>query len=172
MACNNRRSLFLLLLISIALSGCFRYSFTGTSIPEDVNSVYIPFFADQSSSGVGNLSDRLNQALVDRFINQTRLQLSNSRAGADAVLEGSIVRYSNQAFSVTGEEQTSLNEVTISVRATFQYTNKEEAEWSSSFSGSDTYDTNENPIEGETNAAQEALSQIADNMFNDAVSGW
>lgn len=172
MACNNRRSFLFLLLISLALSGCFRYSFTGTSIPEDVNSVYIPFFADQSSSGVGNLSDRLNQALIDRFINQTRLQLANNRGSADAVLEGSIVNYTNQAFSVTGEEQANLNEVTISVRATFQYTNKEEAEWSTSFSGSDTYDTNENPIEGETNAAQEALSQIADNMFNDAVSGW
>lgn len=161
-----------MLLCAFALSGCFRYSFTGTSIPEDVNSIYIPFFADQSSSGISNLSDLLNQTLVDRFINQTRLQLANSRGAADAVLEGSIVRYSNEAFSITGEEQTSQNEVTIGVRATFQYTNKEQAEWSSSFTGSDTYDTNENPIEGETNAATEALSQIANNMFNDAVSGW
>lgn len=172
MACNNRRSFLLLLLACIALSGCFRYSFTGTSIPDDVNSIYIPFFADQSSSGVGDLSDRLNQALINRFINQTRLQLANSRDAADAVLEGSIASYKNEVFSVTGEEQTSLNEVTISVRATFQYTNKEKAEWSSSFNGSETYDTNENPIEGETNAAQAALSQIANNMFNDAVSGW
>lgn len=172
MACNKRSSFLALLLCCIALSGCFRYSFTGTSIPEDVNSIYIPFFADQSTSGVGNLSDRLNEALVDRFINQTRLQLANNRGAADAVLEGSIIRYTNEPFSITGEQQTSLNEVTISVRATFQYTNKEQAEWSKSFQGSDTYDTNESPIEGETNAAVEALSQIANNMFNDAVSGW
>lgn len=172
MACNKIRSFLLLLLCCAALNSCFHYSFTGTSIPEEVDSIYIPFFADQSSSGVGDLSDRLNQVLIDRFINQTRLQLANSRAGADAVLEGSIVTYTNQAFSVTGDAQTSLNEVSITVRATFQYTNKEEAEWSSSFNGSETYDTNENPIEGETNAAQQALVQIADNMFNDAVSGW
>lgn len=170
MVCNKK--LLLLFLVSITLSGCFSYSFTGTSIPDDVNSVYIPFFANQSSSGVGNLSDRLNQALIDRFINQTRLQLANSRAEADAVLEGSIVRYTNEAFSITGEQQTNLNEITINVRATFQYTNKEQAEWSKSFNGSATYDTNENPIEGEENAADEALSRIADNMFNDAVSGW
>lgn len=170
MTCN--KSILVILLSCLALSGCFRYSFTGTSIPEDVNSIYIPFFADQSSSGVGNLSDRLNQALIDRFINQTRLQLVNSRGSADAVLEGSIISYNNEAFSITGEEQTSLNEVTIGVRATFQYTNEEQAEWSKSFSGSETYDTNENPIEGETIAAEEALSQVANNMFNDAVSGW
>lgn len=169
---NNKRGILALLLIAFMLSGCFRYSFTGTSIPDDVNSVYIPFFADQSSGGIGNLSDQLNTALVNRFINQTKLQLSNSRNAADAVLEGSIISYANEPFSVTGEGQSSLNEVTISVRATFQYTDKEQAEWSSTFNGSDTYDTNESPIEGETNAAVEALNQIADNMFNDAVSGW
>lgn len=172
MDCNKQSSILLLLFMLVALSGCFRYGFTGTSIPEGVETIYIPFFADQSSSGVGNLSDRLNQALINRFINQSSLRLANSRANADAVLEGSIVSYRNEAFSITGEEQTSLNEVTIGVRATFQYTSEEEAEWTSSFNGSDTYDTNENPIEGETIAAQEALSQIADNMFNDAVSDW
>lgn len=171
MTCN-RKTLLFLLLIGFALSGCFRYSFTGTSIPDNVNSIYIPFFANQTSSGVGNLSDRLNQALIDQFINQTRLQLANSRGQADAVLEGSIVRYTNEPFSITGEEQTSENEVTISVRATFQYTNKQQAEWSKSFSGSANYDTNESPIEGEENAADAALSRIADNMFNDAVSSW
>lgn len=171
MACN-KKSLLLLLVILLATNGCFRYGFTGTSIPDGVNSVYIPFFADQSSSGVSNLSDRLNQSLIDRFINQTRLQLANSRGTADAVLEGAIVSYENEVFSITGEDQTSLNEVTIRVNATFQYVSEDEAEWNKSFSGSDTYDTNENPIEGEANAAEQALNQIADNMFNDAVSGW
>lgn len=172
MACNKIRSVLLILLVSLSLSGCFRYSFTGTSIPEDVNSIYIPFFANQSNSGVSNLSDMLNQALIDRFINQTRLQLANSRGAADAVLEGSIISYTNKAFSISGRERTSRNEVTVSVRATFLYTDKEQPEWSSTFSGSATYDTNENPIEGETNAAEEALRLVANNMFNDAVSGW
>lgn len=172
MICKRIIPGLILLLMALALSSCFRYSFTGTSIPENVNSVYIPFFADQSSGGIGNLSDRLNEALIDRFITQTRLQLANSQADADAILEGSITRYTNQAFSISGEDETSLNEVTISINATFQYTDENEPEWNKSFSGSATYDTNENPIEGETIAAQEALNQAADNMFNDAVSGW
>lgn len=172
MACNKLRSALLLLLLSLAFTSCFRYSFTGTSIPDDVNSIYIPFFADQSSGGVSNLSDRFNETLLNRFINQTRLQLANSRTDADAVLEGSITSYSNETFSISGEEQTSRNEVSIVIRATFQYTDEEQAEWNTSFSGSATYDTNEDPIEGEANAAEEALNQIANNMFNDAVSGW
>lgn len=161
-----------LLLVLFLASGCVRYSFTGTSIPENVNSIFIPFFADQSSSGIGDLSDRLNQIIINRFINQTRLRSANSRGEADAVLEGSIVSYQNRPFSITGDQEAEQNEVTITVRATYQYTDQEKPEWSKSFTGKANYDPNEDPIQGETNAAEEAIEQIANNMFNDAVSGW
>lgn len=160
------------LLALMLCSGCMRYGFTGTSIPEDVNTVFIPFFADQSSSSMGDLSDRLNTVLINRFINQTRLSLANSRETADAVLEGSIVSYNNRPFSITGEEQTDQNEVIITVRATFTYTGETEPEFSQTFNGRSTYDPNEDPIEGESTAADEALEQLADNIFQDAVSGW
>lgn len=160
------------LLVFLSTAGCFRYSFSGTSIPDDVNSIFLPFFADQSSSGIGDLSDRLNQTLINRFINQTRLQLANSRGDGDAILEGSIISYSNQPFSVTGDNQADQNEVAISVRASYKYADKEQSEWSKTFTGKSTYDPNEDPIEGETTAAEEALTQIVNNMFNDAVSGW
>jgi len=165
----------LIIIPILLLSGCLRYSFSGASIPEGVNSIFIPFFADQSTSGVPNLSDRLNEVLINRFINQSRLQLANNRGDANAILEGTIVSYNNAPFSVTGDDQADQNQVTIVVRGMFSYTDTEEeqeSEFSKTFNGSDTYDPNDDPIEGETNAAQTALEQIANNMFNDAVSGW
>ncbi len=156
----------------LSFTGCINYGFTGTSIPEGVDTIYIPFFANQTSSAVPDLSDRLNNVLIDRFINQSSLLLSNNRGNADAILEGSIISYSNEPFSITGENRAEQNQVTIVVEATFRYPEKGEPVYSKRFAGSATYDPNENPIEGETNAAQEALEQIANNMFNDAVSGW
>lgn len=161
-----------LLSIMILLTGCLRYSFTGTSIPPGVDTIYIPFFADQSNSGLGDLTNRLNDALVERFVNQSRLQLANTEDNADAILEGVIVSYSNRPFSIGGDEQADQNEVNISVRATFLYTDKDEPEWNKTFSGKFTYDPTEDPIEGENDAASQALRQIANNMFNDAVSNW
>lgn len=149
-----------------------RYSFTGTSIPPGVNTIYIPFFADQSNSGIGDLNVRLNDALIERFINQSRLQLANNASSADAILEGVIISYADQPFSIGGDERADQNEVTISVRATFIYTENEEPEWNKTFSGNFTYDPTEDPIAGENNAANNALQQIANNMFNDAVSNW
>lgn len=162
-------------ILSFALiqSSCLRYSFTGTSIPEDINTIYIPFFPDQSNSGLGDLSDRLNQALIERFVNQSRLQLANSEQDADAILDGSIVGYSNRPFSIGGNEQASQNQVRISVRGTFEYISEAEPLWTNkSFEGTFTFDPTDDPLNGEQTASDEALEQIANNMFNDAVSSW
>jgi hypothetical protein len=168
------RNLHILLLFLILPSGsCFRYSFTGTSIPEGVHTVYIPFFPDNSNSGLGDLSDRLNVALVERFVNQSRLQLANNENEADAILDGRIISYSNRPFSIGGDAQANQNQVQISVSATFQYTGDEAPLWSNKrFSGTFDYDPTEDPVNAEVSAADEALLLIANNMFNDAVSSW
>lgn len=168
----NRRIGILLVALLIFFPGCISYSFTGTSIPSDVQSIYIPFFPDRSQSGLGDLSDRLNRALVQRFVNQSRLSLANDQETSDAFVEGAIQSYVNRPFSIGGNEQANLNEVNISVRATFQYASDEEPLWTQTFNGSATYDVIENPVEGELEAAETALQQIANNMFNDAVSNW
>lgn len=153
-------------------TGCIQYSFTGTSIPSDVETIYIPFFPDNSQSGLGDLTDRLNQALINRFINQSRLSFTNDEDEADAILEGAIQTYQNRPFSIGGDEQANLNEVQITVQATFQFANADDPEYSKSFTGSATYDVIENPVDGEIEAAEEALQEIANTAFNDAVSSW
>ncbi|MFW6346988.1 MAG: LPS assembly lipoprotein LptE [Cyclonatronaceae bacterium] len=156
----------------LATGSCMSYSFSGVSIPSDVRTIHIPFFADNASSGLSFLPDDLNEALISRFVNQSRLQLSSEPDEADALLEGSISGYSNQPFSITGEEQVGLNQVEIRVRASFKYQREDEPEWERSFSGTAEFDPNEDPIEGEREAAGEAMEQIARNMFNDALSAW
>ncbi len=170
----RKYSIILFVIIFSALNtSCLRYSFTGTSIPEDVNTIYIPFFPDQSNSGFSDLSDRLNEALIDRFINSSRLQLASSENEADAVLDGSIISYSNRPFSIGGDEEADQNQIQITVRATFEYKNDAQALWNDkNFTSTFTFDPTEDPIGGETDATEEVLEQIANNMFNDAVSSW
>ncbi len=167
-----RSTLFILLVTYLFNASCFRYSFTGTTIPEGVNTIFIPFFPDQSNSGIGDLSDQLNDALIDRFVNQSRLQLANNEQDADAVIDGRIQSYSNRPFSTTGQEQTDQNQVQISVSATFKYKTDDSPLWNKSFNGTFTYDPTEDPVNGENEAALEALEEIANQMFSDAISSW
>lgn len=166
------RSHILVCCCILLLSGCFRYSFTGVSIPSDVSTIYIPFFQDNSSSGLSDLSDQLNVALMNRFVNQTRLRLASSEDQADIVFDGTITGYSNQPFSVAGDQTASLNRVQITVNATYRYTSDDEPRWTRSFSGQSEYDPAEDPLEGEIVAASEAMERIAQNMFNDSVGRW
>lgn len=168
----NKRPWIAALLLLLFLPGCISYSFTGTSIPNDVRTISISFFPDNSQSGLGDLSNRLNNALINRFVNQSRLSLTGERDDADSWLEGNIQSYRNRPFSVGGDEQANLNEIQIVVRATFQFVNSEQPEYSKTFTGSATYDVLQNPVDGEIEAATEALQQIANNAFNDAVSNW
>lgn len=156
----------------LLIEGCVQYSFTGTSIPSDVRTIYIPFFDDRSGGGIGDINDRLNRSLINRFVNQSRLSLSTNEDIADAYIDGTIQSYQNQPFSVGGDERANLNQVSISVRASFKYADDEQPLWEKNFSGTGTYDVIENPVDGEVVAVEEALQQIANNMFNDAVSNW
>ena len=158
--------------LMLICTSCMSYSFTGTSIPNDVRTIHISFFPDNSQSGLGDLSDRLYSALIDRFVNQSRLSLNNEQENADSWMEGAVQSYSNRPFSVGGDEQANLNEIQIVVRATFQYANSDEPVYSKSFTGTATYDVLDNPVDGEIEAAADALQQIANNAFNDAVSNW
>lgn len=158
--------------VVVLCPGCIRYSFTGASIPAEVQTIYIPFFQDRSNSGIGNLSDLLYERLLDRFVNQSRLTLADSPETADALLEGEILTYRNEAFSVGGDEQTTRNQVQIVVRARFEYASESAPVWSSSVTGSATYDVLNNPVNGELEAIDEAVEQIAEAMFNNSVSQW
>ncbi|MDG5766123.1 LptE family protein [Balneolales bacterium ANBcel1] len=165
-------ALLLVLFLAGSLGGCLRYSFTGVSIPSDVRTIYIPFFPDESGSGLGDLSDLLNDALINRFVNETRLTLTSSQEDADVVLQGRITSYSNRPFSVAGDQRASLNRVQIGVRASYTYSRDDEPKWDKNFSGTFEFDPSGDAIDGENEAAFEALTRIADNMFNDAMGDW
>ena len=161
-----------ILIALLVLPGCLRYSFTGVNIPSDVRTIYIPFFPDQSNSGLADLSDHLNEALVNRFVNQSRLNLTNNANDADMTLEGDISGYSNEPFSVADDRATELNRVQVQVRAEARFAGSESSEWNKTFSGTYEYDPAEGGADGEVNAAFEALQDVADDMFNDALGDW
>lgn len=159
-------------MMGFLLSSCFSYSFTGVNIPPEVKTIYIPFFQDQTSSGQSNLSFQLNSALVNRFINQSRLQLVSSEADADVSLTGSLVSYKNTPFSISGEQISSENRVEIVVRAVYKYKNEQKPVYDKQFNGFSNFDTTTDPIAGEQEALLESLNQIARKMFDDAVGQW
>jgi hypothetical protein len=163
-----------LLFLGMLLLGtsCLRYSFSGVAIPPEVRTIHIPLFPDQSGSGLTDLSNQLNAALVDRFVNQTRLLLINDASAADIVIEGAITGYRNLPFVIAGNQQTSLNRITVTVRASIRYRTEDRERWNKGFIGTGDFDPASDPIRGEENAAAESMDKIAQNMFSDSIGRW
>jgi hypothetical protein len=158
---------------SLFALGCGTYSFTGTTLPDHVQTIAIPIFEDQTRSGIPNLSDVVTELLVDRFVNRTRLRLAAGEPDADTILSGSVVRYRNQPAAVGGDEEATVNRVNITVRARF-YDRVKQVEMVSdrSFTAFGEYDPVADGIEGENDAANAAMEQIADDIFTAATSNW
>ena len=153
--------------------GCGYYSFTGVAIPEHVNTIAIPVLEDRARSSLPNLGDELTEMLIGRFVSQTRLSLVSDDLGADTVLSGTIDRYDNRPASVGGQERATTNRVSITVTVVYADRLKNEDMISRrSFSAFGEYDPLEDGLEGESDAAREALEQIADDIFNAATSNW
>ncbi|HPN49013.1 MAG: LptE family protein [Bacteroidales bacterium] len=161
----------LLFLIALVSSSCrMSYSFTGASIPIEAKTISIDYFPNQASLVVPSLSQTLTEALRNRFITQTPLQLI--RRNGDLNIEGSIISYITQPVAIQGTEQAALNRLTISVRVKFTNKFDEKQNFEQTFTRFEDY-----PFTANLNAVQDNLIQLivealVDDIFNKAVVNW
>ena len=155
----------------LCMHGCSYYSFSGASIPAHLTTIAIPIAEDESTSPLTLLDESLTEFMIDRFVRQTRLTLTEDETDADILLTAQITRYNNAPTSVTGQERAQYNRITISVTA--QYANQVDGDvLERTFSGFDDYDPLEGGLEAEEAAALAALENIADDLFTAATSNW
>ncbi len=157
-------------LLLTCLGGCAYYSFTGATIPANLNTLAIPLVVDNSVNTIPSLSDELTEELINRFINQTRLSLAPNESDADAVLSAEISRYTNAPSSVSGDETAARNRITISVSVVYLDQTEDRELLNRSFSNFQEYDPID--IDGETEAALVALENVAEDIFAAATSNW
>jgi len=152
-------------------SGCSYYSFTGATIPSHLGTISIPLVEDRSVSTIPTLSDDFTEALIERFVNQTRLSLEPLEPDADAVLSVTISRYENRPTSVGGNERAALNRVTLYAQVRYLDQVEDEVLLETSLNAFGEFDPADG-IDGEAEAAQEALQNLADDVFTQATSNW
>lgn len=163
-----------LLTVLLSSAGCGVYSFTGASIPSHLQSVAIPLVEDNSVNTLTALDEQFTEMLLQRFVRQTRLRLETTEENADAILSARIDRYANRPASVGGNEQATLNRVTLAVTVTYQDQKENSTLLDRSFTAFEEYDPAdpEQGLTGEVEAARAALEKIADDIFTAATSNW
>lgn len=172
MAIKHLLGALLLLLGAGGLSGCAFYSFSGASIPSHLETIAIPIADDNTSSPVNRMGADLTDLLTDRFVDRTSLSLTTNDAAADAVLTARIQRYTNEPTGVSGNERATTNEVSLQVQVRYVDQTNDEELLNQTFRGTANYNPAEAGLEGERQAAQNALENAADDIFSTATSNW
>jgi len=167
---RNLKIIFTFLLLTVYISGCRVYSFTGASISPDIKTVSITYFKNEASLVQPSLSQVFTEKMNDKFVSQTNL--TQVKSGGDLQFEGAIVDYFSQPTAIQGNEQAALNRLTISVKVKFTNTKDEKQSFESVFSRFTDYDSKKNLTSIEQDLINEICNQLVDDIFNKAVINW
>ncbi len=164
--------IFFLFIIAVVINftGCCVYSFTGASVPQHLKTIAIPIAEDRSGSGEPGLKELLTDQLVQKFINDNTLQVTD-KSNADALLECVILPLSDAPAVVAAGENVEVRRITINVQVTYRDLLKRKTIFDKKFSNYGDYPSGGN-ISQRRDAIQSAVDKITEDILLDTVSGW
>ncbi len=160
-----------ILAAALLLSACGIYSFSGTSIQNDVETIAINYFEYRAEKVNPTLSDELTEALRTRFRRMTRLE--QVEQDGDLEISGEITGYDVRPASVSAEEIATQNRLTVSVRVTFTNRKYPEDDFEGkTFSAYADYDSNNSLDSVESSLCAEIIDKLIEDIFNASVAQW
>ena len=163
-------STFFIILLLTLLSACGIYSFTGASISPDTKTVSVTLFQNNANLVVPTLSQTITESLKDRIVTQTNLQIT--RSTADIEFEGRIIDYSVKPMSLQGNNQTSQNRLSISVKVKYINKKEEAKSFEYTFTRYADFPGTKNLAEVENELIKTISTQLIDDIFNKAFVNW
>ena len=169
-----RRALRILVIAGLTgnllLTSCGIYSFTGTSIQADVNTITIPYVEYKALRVNPNLSNQLTEALQEKFRKLTRLEQVDMDGDLELVCE--ITGYDVKATAITAEEQAAQNRLTVQVKVEFSNRKYPEDDVSNSFSAYEDFDATLSLDAVEGGLCETIIEKLVEDIFNATVAQW
>jgi len=155
----------------LLLSGCkITYSFSGTSIQADVNSITINFIEYRAPRVNPSLSNDLTEAIRNQFRRMTSLEQVDM--DGDMELSGQITGYEVTAAAVTADEVAARNKLTVTVKIQFTDKKHPEENFDKSFSAYSEYDSTNTLDAVESSLCAEIIEKLVEDIFNASVAQW
>lgn len=153
------------------LQSCGIYSFTGTSIQPDVKTVTINYFEYLAPKVNPSLSNDITQALQEKFIKLTKLELVD--IDGDLEIVGAVTGYDVKATAITANESAAMNRLTVNVKISFVNRKYPEEDFENkSFSAYADFDATQSLDAVEASLCEEIIEKLCEDMFNATVANW
>ena len=163
--------IFPLLLAALILGACGIYSFSGTSIQNDVDTINIDYFEYRAEKVNPSLSSDLTEALRTRFRRMTRLE--QVEQDGDLEITGEVTGYNVSAAAITADEVAARNRLTVTVRVNFTNRKYPEDDFDAkSFSAYAEFDSDLTLDAVEGDLCTEIVDKLIEEIFNATVAQW
>jgi hypothetical protein len=152
-------------------AGCGIYSFSGTSIQSDVQSICIEPVVNKAQKVNPSLANQLTEALNDKFRKLTKLE--QVQEDGDLNLTVTIVSYDVRAGAITANEVAALNRLTVTCEIAF--TNVKHPDDNidkQSFAAYEDYDSNNSLDMVEAQLCDTIIEKLVEDIFNATVAQW
>ena len=163
---------FIFAIIMIAINGCYisSFGFKGTSIPDNVRNASVQYFENRAPLINPNLSQTFTEALKNRISTESRLTI-NSDVG-DVDFSGEITGYDLRPMAIQANAISAMTRLTVTVKVRYQNFNDPKANWESTFSAYEDYESDKNINDIEEELVKLIVDQLTENIFNKTFSDW
>ena len=166
----------MILLVSCFLTSC--YSFTGSSLREDMKTVKINTFPNNAANNLPSLSQDFTVALQNRFLQRTTLK--GAVENPDLLIEGEISDYNITPTSVgaattttTGNTIQALqNKLTITIKVHYENSKDPTLSFDRTYSDEAVFNSDLDLNTIETAQVKIVNERIINKIYNDIVANW
>lgn len=160
-----------LLLSAVVVTRCtVSYSFTGAVIDPQIKTISIQYFQNRASLVQVGLSQYLTDAVIDKCKTQTKLSIVNGIG--DVNFEGEITDYNTKPLTVAADSRAAMNRFTISVKVKFTNSIQPDNSYEKIFSRYEDYDSNLDLSRVEKELSDKIITQIVEDIYNEAFGKW
>ncbi len=156
--------------ISIALSSCGVYSFTGASIPPEAKTVSVQYFPNRALLIEPTLSSIFTDILRDMFTGQTNLEMVERNG--DLAIEGEIVEYKITPVAIQADQTAAQNRLTIIINARFTNKFEPDKDYETKFTQFYDYESTLDLNSIKEELIDELSTNLAQDIFDKAVINW
>lgn len=161
-----------LLLVALLFVGCtVSYKFTGASIDyTKVKTISLETFQNRAAYQWGPMATMFNDALSDRFVQQTKLQQVSR--GGDLQLAGEITSYDQFNKSISADGYSSMVQLKMTVNVRFANNTNHDEDFERQFSATRDFDATQSLDSVQEDLVTQMIDEIVDAIFNAAVANW
>jgi hypothetical protein len=159
-------------ILLLGTSGCKVYSFTGASLPADVKTVTVEQLRNSASNAPALINQTMTDALKTKLITEARL--TQVTYDGDVVFKGAVTAYSFTPVAPTGQVQSAVNRLTITVQISYENKKYPKDSWKQpeSFSRYADAPGTSNLADVQDALVTDIVKQIMDDIFNKAFVKW